>query len=393
MKKRIALLGSTGSIGTQALKVIASHPDLFQAVALAAGDNFDLLLEQTQKFKPEAIALKSKEALENFKTKFKTRFRRKIPDSLKLFEGNSGLVKIATLAEVDLVLVAIPGVTALKPTIAAIKQKKDIAIASKEILVAAGEIVRSLAKKYNVQLLPVDSEHSALAQCLKNEKIQKVKRFILTASGGPFWSFSLKELRQVTLKQALKHPTWKMGRKVTIDSATLMNKGFEVIEAHYLFGLPYEKIEVLIHPESIVHSMVEFIDGSVLAQLAQPDMTLSIQYALADSEHLDRRHQTLGFEKLTFLKPDLKKFPALALAYEAGRTGGTTPAVLNAANEVAVELFLKNKLGFVQIPLIVKKVLEKHRNLKQPNLVQILEADRRARIMALEIGLKYGRKN
>jgi 1-deoxy-D-xylulose-5-phosphate reductoisomerase len=373
MKKKIALLGSTGSIGTQALKVIAAHPDLFEVTALAAGNNYQLLLTQIKKFKPRAVSIISPEAARFIKNKTGKN------KNLKIFCGQKGLEKIATLKEVELVLVGIPGIIALPPTIEALNHKKDVALASKEVLVAAGELVIKLARKRGVQLLPVDSEHSAIFQCLKNETPQKIKRLILTASGGPFWKKKLADFKKITAGEALKHPVWSMGQKVTLDSATLMNKGLEVIEAHYLFGVPYEKIEVLIHPESIIHSLVEFIDGSCLAQLATPDMTLPIQYAFGYPQRLPRSGQPLVLEKLTFFKPDPKKFPGLKIAYEAGKKGVTYPVVLNAANEVAGTYFLKGALPFLKISTIIQKVLEKHRPTPGQNLNEILEADAWAR--------------
>ena len=344
MRKGIAVLGSTGSIGRQALDVVSAFPSLFKVTGLAYLGHND----------------------------------------------GEGLVKIAADTKTDIVVMAIVGTAGLAAVLAAIKKGKTIALASKEILVAAGDVVMAEAKKYKAQIMPLDSEHSAVFQCLQGQGARgkgqaDIKRIILTASGGPFRKYSKKQLSKVTAKQALKHPTWKMGPKITIDCATLMNKGLEVIEAHHLFGIPYEKIEVVVHPQSVIHSMVEFVDGSILAQIGVPDMRTAIQYALTYPNRQPRSYGSVDFAKigeLKFEKPDTDKFPCLRLAYKAGMTGGTLPAVLSAANDSAVELFLDNKIGFDDIPKIVSSTMRKHKLIKKPKLSQILEAEKWARLEA-----------
>ena len=361
--KRLAVLGSTGSIGQQTLDVVRSFPDRFEVVALAAGRNVGLLAGQVDEFNPTYVC-----SLE----------RPTLPATVR---QTSTADEMASHPDVDLVVMAISGMAGLAPTLAAIRAGKDIALATKEVLVAAGEIVMAEVEACGARLLPVDSEPSAIWQCLQGED-KGVSRLILTASGGPFRHLTPEELKAVTPRQALEHPTWKMGKKVTIDSATLMNKGFEVIETHWLFGVPFDRIEVVVHPQSIVHSMVEFVDGSVKAQLSVPDMRLPIQYALfypqrpvSDLPRLDLvQTGSLGFEP-----PDMEGFPCLRLALEAGRLGGTYPAVLSAADEVAVELFLDGRIGFHEIPMVVGAALEQHESTASPTLEDVIAADAWAR--------------
>jgi len=361
--KKIAMLGATGSIGQQALDVIRTFPDRFQVVALAGGKNLELLGKQISEFQPKMLY----SSIE--------------PDFSYGGEFLS-MEEIASHPEVNLVIVATSGKAGLSPTLAALRADKLVALASKEVLVMAGEVVISEARYHQSQILPIDSEHSAIWQCLQGEK-SKPQRLFLTASGGPFYHYPQSQLNEVTVEQALHHPTWKMGKKVTIDSATLMNKGLEVIEAHWLFGIPFDNIEILIHPQSIVHSIVELADGSMKAQLAPPDMRLPIQYALCYPERLPNpelpRLDWNKIQSLNFEPVDYSKFPCLKLALEAGRKGGTYPAVLCAADEVAVELFLNKQITFTDIPKIVQKTLEQHQSIAQPSLEEILAADAWAR--------------
>lgn len=372
--KNVVLLGSTGSIGTSTIKVADDLPDQIRLLGLAAGNNVDLLLEQTRKHQPQAISIsdpaKAKELLDALGT------------STQVFSGNEGLIKLATLPEADIVLIAIVGTAGLQPALAAIRAGKDIAVASKEILVMAGEIVMSEARKYGARVLAVDSEHSAIFQCLDGKPSASVRKVWLTASGGPFRKTPKEQFASITVEQALKHPSWVMGRKITIDSATLFNKALEMIEARWLFDIEMARVAVVVHPQSVVHSMVEFVDGSMLAQLSTPDMCLPIQYALtyperAASERVQTSLAKLG--SLTFEEPDLERFPALELARRAGEIGGTLPAVLNAANEVAVEAFVNRKLNFPQITETVRRTMDVHNVIPHPNLEQILEADAWAR--------------
>lgn len=364
--KRLAILGSTGSIGQQTLEVVRSFPHRFQVMGLAAGTNIELLTKQIDEFRPKLISIESAGG------------RARLPSSTCELLS---LEEMASHPDVDLLVVAVTGKAALAPTLEAIRAKKSIALATKEVLVMAGEIVISEAKRHNAQILPIDSEPSAIWQCLRGEE-RGVSRLILTASGGPFQHLSPDALARVTPQQALNHPTWKMGKKVTIDSATMMNKGFEVIEAHWLFDIPLERIEVVIHPQSIVHSFVEFVDGSIKAQLSLPDMRLPIQYALFYPERLPSKLPHLDFSNigaLTFEAPDMEKFPCLRLALEAGRKGGTYPTVLSAADEVAVELFLEGRIGFLDIGKLVEETLEQHQNTPCPSLQEVLTADAWAR--------------
>lgn len=364
--RRLAILGSTGSIGQQTLDVVRSFPGRFQVIGLAAGRNAALLAKQIEEFQPRLASIESAGSREGL---------RGLNCEIRSME------ELVAAPEVDLAVIAISGKAGLDPTLAAIRAGKSIALATKEVLVMAGGFVTAEAKRHGASLLPIDSEPSAIWQCLQGEQ-NRVARLILTASGGPFRHLSQNALSRVTPQQALDHPTWRMGPKVTIDSATMMNKGFEVIEAHWLFDVPYDSIEVVLHPQSIVHSMVEFVDGSVKAQLSPPDMRLPIQYALFYPERPPSKLPRLDFPSLgalTFEPPDLEKFPCLKLALEAGRKGGTYPAVLSAADEVAVELFLGRRVGFLDIARLVEQALEEHQSVPNPSLEEILAADAWAR--------------
>jgi 1-deoxy-D-xylulose-5-phosphate reductoisomerase len=385
--KNIVILGSTGSIGKSALDVVSKFPDRFKIIGLAAGRNISLLIKQIAEFRPEIVAVSDENTYKNLKSQ--------IPNpksqNIELLFGTEGISRVAAMPNADTVISAIVGSAGLLPTIAAIKAGKTVALANKETLVMAGDLVMSLVKEHGATLLPVDSEHSAIFQCIKGYEKCSIKKIILTASGGPFAGKTIEELEKVSPESALKHPNWSMGRKITIDSATLMNKGLEVIEAHYLFGLPPEKIDVLIHPQSIMHSVVEFIDGSYIAQLSKPDMKCPIAYALSYPERLHDVIEPIDWESLsglTFQKPDHKTFPCLSLAYSALKTGGTLPAVLNASNEIAVAAFLDGIISFNSIPVIIKKVMDSHSNRAigklQPadDIDVILEADRWAREIA-----------
>lgn len=369
----LAILGSTGSIGRQALEVVDMYPEKFKVTALAAKDELDKLKEQIVKYNPKVVAVDN----EDIYKKLKEFCSNKV--DIKL--GIEGICEIAGMNEVDFVLVAVSGAVGIRPTLTAINSGKRIGLANKETLVVAGDIVMREALRKGVNIIPVDSEHSAIFQCLKGER-ENLKKIWLTASGGPFREFSHEDLKNVTVDMALNHPNWKMGAKITVDSATLMNKGLEVIEAHHLFNLDYDKIEVLVHKESIIHSMVELIDGSFLAHLGVPDMRIPIQYALTYPERMLSCAESLDFfavKNLHFERPDIKRFPALALAYEAGRIGGSMPAVLNAANEVAVAAFLNRKISFLSIVQIVEKVMLKHEVINEPLLEEIFMADEWAR--------------
>ena len=380
--KNITVLGVTGSIGMQTVDVVKNHLDKFKIVAMSAGYNIKRVEEILEMIDVECVCVVQKKDAQYLQEKY--------PD-LKVTYGQEGLIKIATLPQIDIVLNAIVGFAGLVPTIEAIKAKKDIALANKETLVVAGHIITKLVKENNVRLLPVDSEHSAIFQSLNGEKHQQIKRIILTASGGSFRDKSRDELIGVTVEEALNHPNWSMGAKITIDSATLFNKGLEVIEAKWLFDVSYDQIDVLIHPESIIHSMVEFVDTSVIGQLGNPDMRLPIQYALTyPDRNVLVNGESLDLAKiasLTFKKPDLDRFKALALAYKAGRTGGSMPCVLNGANEMANELFRNNKIEFLQIEELVEKALKAHQVISDPTLEQLVEVDSWARNFVLkEIG-------
>ncbi len=380
--KKITVLGSTGSIGVNALDVIESNPQRFQVVALAAGTNIQLLKKQIERFRPQVVSVSSEQTAYELKKNLSPKNRTKIVSQ------TAGLREVAAFAQADIVISAISGAAGLIPTLAAIEAKKDIALANKETMVMAGDIVTKKAKKNGVKILPVDSEHSAIFQCLQGQNYNNISKIVLTASGGPFFKYKKSDLKKVTLKQTLKHPQWKMGRKITVDSASMMNKGLEVIEAKWLFNLDINRIEVLIHPQSIVHSLVEFVDGALLAQMGIPDMRTPIAYALTYPERINNELPLLDLVKaknLEFYQPDVKKFPCLRLAYEAGICGGTMPAVLNAANEIAVEAFLKEKIKFVDLPRIIDKVLNMHTSVNEPSLVDILHADEWARAITKEL--------
>ena len=372
--KNVVLLGSTGSIGISTIKVVSDLPDRLRLVGLAAGNNASLLAQQARQLRPLAISLRDPVLARELQPA--------LAPAIRVHSGPEGLIRLATLPEADIVLIAIVGTAGLQPALAAIRAGKDIAIASKEILVMAGETVMAEAQKYGVRVLTVDSEHSAIFQCLDGKPARSIRRLWLTASGGPFRTTPKEEFARITVERALKHPSWVMGRKITIDSATLFNKGLEMIEARWLFGVDMSRVGVVVHPQSIVHSMVEFVDGSILAQLSTPDMCLPIQYALTYPERVaSSRVQTqpakLG--NLTFEEPDPERFPAMGLARRAGELGGTLPAVLNAANEVAVEAFCKGNLRFDQISQAVAQVMERHQRIDHPTLDQILAADQWAR--------------
>jgi 1-deoxy-D-xylulose-5-phosphate reductoisomerase len=372
--KNVVVLGSTGSIGTSTLKVASDMPDQIRLIALAAGNNTKLLGEQAKHHRPQALSV-----LDPVKAKD---LQEALGGSTPVYSGTEGLVKLATLPEADIVLIAIVGTAGLHPALAAIRAGKDIAVASKEILVMAGETVMREAREHGVRVLAVDSEHSAIFQCLDGKPHDSVRRLWLTASGGPFRQTPASEFENITVERALKHPSWVMGRKITIDSATLFNKGLEMIEARWLFDITMERVSVVVHPQSVVHSLVEFIDGSMLAQLSTPDMCLPIQYALTyPNRSASCRVQTnlakLGC--LTFEEPDEERFPALKLARRAGETGGTLPAVFNAANEVAVEAFINRRISFPEISEVVAKALARHKVVEKPTLDQILQADAWAR--------------
>ncbi|MBI5789127.1 MAG: 1-deoxy-D-xylulose-5-phosphate reductoisomerase [Candidatus Schekmanbacteria bacterium] len=355
--KKIAILGSTGSIGVNTLKVIAEFPDKFQVLGLSAGDNFGLLARQVQQFRPQIVSLRQKEAADNL--------RREISDkSIEIESGIEGAIKVASMVDVDMVVSAIVGAAGLIPTCAALKMGKIVALANKETLVMAGPVIKRLLAEKGGQILPVDSEHSAIFQCLQGQKPEHVAKIILTASGGPFLHYSMSQLESVTPQQALKHPTWRMGAKISLDSATLMNKGLEVIEAYWLFNKPAEKIEVVIHPQSVIHSMIELADGSVLAQLGVADMRNPILYALSYPERFLNQIPKLkltDLQPLTFAEPDTQRFPCLKLAYQALLCGESLPVVLNAANEVAGKAFLSGRIRFNQIPLLIESAMSKHK--------------------------------
>lgn len=386
--KKLAVLGSTGSIGRNVLEIVRRHPGRFKILALAAGRNKELLRRQAEEFKPKIISLADERDVNELK--------RDLSYKPKVCCGEDGLLEVAVCGGADLTVSALVGASGLAPTLSAIKAGKDIALANKEVLVMAGGLVMEEVRKNNINLLPIDSEHSAIFQSLVGHKKKDIKRLILTASGGPFLNLPIKKLSGITPTEALNHPKWKMGKKVTIDSATLMNKGLEVIEAMWLFDMPPEKISVHIHPQSIVHSMVEYVDGSIMAQLGPTDMRGPISYALSyPEERLDCAVAPLNLckmDKLTFMEPDEKRFPALGLAYRAIKAGGAMPAVLNAADEVAVDAFLQGEIAFTDITGIVKTVMGKYQNkkskIKNPNLNQILDGDRWARETARGIILK-----
>lgn len=380
MKRKICILGSTGSIGTQALQVIEEHSDLFEAYVLTAGNNADLLISQARKFVPCAVVIADESKYDHV--------REALTDlPIQVYAGSEALCQVVAMEPVDMVLTALVGFSGLRPTIAAIKAGKPIALANKETLVVAGELITALCQEYNVPMLPVDSEHSAIFQSLMGEE-SPIEKIILTASGGPFRKFTLDEMKDVTAAQALKHPNWDMGAKITIDSASMMNKGFEVIEAKWLFDVDADRIQVVVHPQSIVHSAVQFQDGAVKAQLGAPDMRVPIQLAMSYPVRLESSFPRIDWwdmQDLTFERPDLERFPCLAMAYEAIRRGGNAACVVNAANEVVNLAFRQDKCGFLQMAEVIAETLERVPYIKEPSLEDYLETDRIARITATEL--------
>lgn len=382
--KAITLLGSTGSIGTQTLDIVEHHPDKFRIVGLAAGSNVEMLAKQVRQFRPQIVAIGNEAKLSELKDALANLDYRPI-----IVAGAQGTIEVASYGDAESVVTGIVGCAGLLPTIAAIKAGKDIALANKETLIAGGPVVLPLVKQYGVKLLPADSEHSAIFQCLQGVPPGGLRRIILTASGGAFRDLPAEKLASVTIADALKHPNWSMGQKITIDSATLMNKGLEVIEAHYLFGVDYDNIDIVVHPQSIIHSLIEVQDTSVLAQLGWPDMRLPLLYALSWPDRIAtdwKKFDLVTAGDLTFRAPDRVKYPCIDLAYAAGRSGGSMPAVLNGANEQAVALFLDEKIHFLDIPKVIEKVCDKHRAdfTSTPSLDDILAADSWARKMVIE---------
>lgn len=382
--KAITLLGSTGSIGTQTLDIMAHHPDRFRLVGIAAGNNVELLVEQVRQFRPEIVAICNEQKLPQLREALAD-----LDPQPQILAGEAGIIEVARYGDAEAVVTGIVGCAGLLPTLAAIEAGKDIALANKETLIAGGPVVNPLLEKHGVQLLPADSEHSAIFQCLQGVPDSGLKRIILTASGGAFRDWDVEKLSEVTVADATTHPNWSMGRKITVDSATLMNKGLEVIEAHYLFGLDYDDIDIVVHPQSIIHSLIELQDTSVLAQLGWPDMRLPLLYAMSYPDRIPTQLETFDLVKagsLTFRKPDRQKYPCMDLAYAAGRAGGSMTAVLNAANEQAVALFLDEKVGFLDIPKLIEVACERHQanNTQTPSLEDILQADRWARQAVLE---------
>lgn len=381
MKKQIAILGSTGSIGTQALQVIDEHPDLFEAYCLTANNRVKELAEQARRYNPAAVVIANEDKYEELKSLLAD-----LPD-IKVYAGKQAIDEIVEAGPIDMVLTAMVGFAGLNPTIHAIKAHKKICLANKETLVVAGELICELSKKYHAPIIPVDSEHSAIFQSLAGEGDNEIEKILLTASGGPFRNFTKEQLATVTKADALKHPTWSMGAKITIDSATMMNKGFEVIEAKWLFGVPADKIQVLIHPQSIVHSAVQFADGAVKAQLGVPDMRLPIQYALTypDRIHLNEDRLDLFKQPLEFFEPDLDKFRCLALAFEAIKKGGNMPCIVNAANEIVNRGFLEDKCGFTQMSDIIEKTMSRVSFSSAPDYDTYVSTDAEARRVATEL--------
>ena len=387
--KRLAILGSTGSIGTQTLDVVRRHPDRYEVYAICANRSVDLLVEQAREFHPEVVCIADeskyeelKEKLSNLDAQSSNLRELSVP---KVWAGADAIADMVQFPSVDVVVAAMVGYAGLRPTIEAIRAGKTIALANKETLVVAGEIICELAQKHHAPILPVDSEHSAIFQSLVGEDRNEIEKILLTASGGPFRTYSLTEMQTVTAADALKHPNWDMGAKITIDSASMMNKGFEVIEAKWLFGVPVEKVEVVVHPQSIVHSAVQFVDGAIKAQLGAPDMRLPIQYALSFPERLAAdfpRADLFSLKDLTFEKPDLTRFPNLGLAYEAMRRGGNIPCVLNAANEVANLAFREGRCGFLEMSDIIAQTMQKAAFISKPSYEDYVETDKEARKIA-----------
>lgn len=370
--KKISILGSTGSIGTQTLEIVRDNNDL-QVEALVAKSNIELLEEQVREFKPKLVCVYDDEKAKVLKDNIKDL-------NIEVVSGMDGMIECATIESAEIVVTAVVGMIGILPTIEAIKSGKDIALANKETLVTAGHIIIPLVKENNVKIYPVDSEHSAIFQSINGEDKKEIKKIILTASGGPFRGKKIEDLQDIRPEDALKHPNWSMGRKITIDSATMVNKGLEVIEAKWLFDVDFDKIQVVVHPQSIIHSMVEYVDGAVMAQLGMPDMKLPIQYALFYPNRRVMNNNKLDFYKLgsiSFEEPDMETFRGLKLAYEVGRTGGSLPTVYNAANEKAVELFLNNKINFLDIYKIIEKCVDKHSVINNPSIEEILEVERK----------------
>lgn len=378
--KKIAILGSTGSIGTQALNIIRENPGLYSVEVLVANNNIDLLAKQAMEFEPNMVVIADESKYSELSQKLKN-----LP--IKVFAGDESVAQSAATGDVDIVLTAMVGFSGLMPTIKAIEAGKRIALANKETLVVAGKLIIDNLKNSKAHIIPVDSEHSAIFQCLTGEKYQNVDNLILTASGGPFRGKDKKYLESVSPEQALDHPNWEMGNKISIDSASMMNKGLEVIEAHWLFGIKPQNIKVIVHPQSVIHSMVEFIDGSIIAQMGVPDMKIPIQYAFDFPDRTyskSNRFSFLDYPQLDFEKPDIKTFKCLQLAYDVLKTGGNSPCILNAANEVAVDLFLKNAIRFTDIPCIIETTLEKSEIINNPDLTDYFESDNIARKIAFE---------
>lgn len=369
-KKKVFILGSTGSIGVNTLDVIRLHPEKFEVEGITINKNSDLLEEQIKEFNPKVVVVRDEKVADDV--------RKRIPHNIEFLIGEDGLIEATKNTDYDILLSALVGFSGLQPTIEGIKRGKRIALANKETLVVAGEIITELSAKFKSEIIPVDSEHSAIFQCLVGEKHKEIKKLLLTASGGPFFRKTREELQNVTVSEALDHPNWNMGNKVTIDSASMMNKGLEMIEAHWLFNLPADKIDVIIHPQSIIHSMVEFIDGSIKAQMSLPDMRLPIQYALSFPDRLQNDFTSTNLTdiaELSFFKPDFSKFECIKLAFDVLEEGGTAPCILNAANEVAVERFLNNKIPFLEIPNLIKKALKGIDSAQKPSVETIIECD------------------
>ena len=380
-KKQIAILGSTGSIGTQALQVIEEHPELYEVYALTANNKVDLLIAQARKFMPEAVVIANEEKYAQLKEALSD-----LP--VKVYAGAAALCQIVESGPIDVVLTAMVGYAGLKPTMNAIRAGKAIALANKETLVVAGELINQLARQYRTPILPVDSEHSAVFQCLAGEVGNPIEKVILTASGGPFRTCTMEQLKTVTKVQALKHPNWEMGAKITIDSASMMNKGFEMIEAKWLFGVTPEQIQVVVHPQSVIHSMVQFEDGAVIAQLGIPDMKLPISYAFSYPKRLHSKAPRLDFTQyatLTFEEPDMERFRNLAFAFEAARQGGNMPCILNAANEVVVAAFLQDRIGFLQMSDVIERTMRKASFIVNPSYEDYVATDTEARRLAAEL--------
>ena len=381
MKKRLAILGSTGSIGTQALEVVDQYPDRFEVEVLTANNSIDLLIEQTKKYQPNVVVVANECRYDTLKEALKD-------EPVKVYAGSNAVAEVVQMDTIDIVLTAMVGYSGLIPTFNAAKAGKQIALANKETMVVAGEIINQVAIENNAGIFPVDSEHSAIFQCLAGEFYNEIEKIYLTASGGPFRGFSKEKLEKVTLEDALKHPNWNMGAKITIDSASMMNKGFEVIEAKWLFGLKPEQIDVIIHPQSIIHSLVQFCDGSMKAQMGLPDMKLPILYAMSYPERLPsnfERFNFLDYPNLSFEQPDPKIFRNLALAYEALRQGGNMPCILNAANEVVVQAFLKSRVRFVQMPDIIEESMQRATFLENPDLNAYIQTDKEVRLLTHSI--------